>query len=438
MSIGPPALGNVLVQRLDAVLGTTMAAHANLVTGARPDAVSQPGQPDRPGQSPNSTGESGKAVDPAGGKAGGQAAVTDAKTAAALALAARGLVTRNDLTASAPTTLGQTARTILALLAQYPDKAPPATGRAPLWTPPNLSGAADGGAAATVARGGTGQQAAAAAQTAQSADNAADPARNAAGRQPAGQGAPEALLAASRAAALRASTMPQPAQLVQALRSAMQQTGLFYESHLAQMVFGQRTPAQLASEPQATLQPHVPADAPSAQGAGRAGTAAWAGGGTTHVAGDTASPSSPTSLSASLTQAGGNPLASLHPDATLLVRQQLDVLANQAFSWQGQPWPGATMEWEVERDRTATGADVEDDAHWATRIKLDLPRLGLVEARLNLAGNQLILHLVAPRSADELGQHSETLRQRLDAAGLTLSQISVDALPPSLFPPVEP
>ncbi|MFU2071477.1 flagellar hook-length control protein FliK, partial [Bordetella hinzii] len=38
MSIGPPALGNVLVQRLDAVLGTTMAAHANLLTGARPDA----------------------------------------------------------------------------------------------------------------------------------------------------------------------------------------------------------------------------------------------------------------------------------------------------------------------------------------------------------------------------------------------------------------
>ena len=44
MSIGPAALGNVLVQRLDAVLGTTMsAANANQISGARPDAVSQPG-----------------------------------------------------------------------------------------------------------------------------------------------------------------------------------------------------------------------------------------------------------------------------------------------------------------------------------------------------------------------------------------------------------
>ena len=36
MSVGPAALGNVLVQRLDAVLGTTMsAASANQVSGAR-------------------------------------------------------------------------------------------------------------------------------------------------------------------------------------------------------------------------------------------------------------------------------------------------------------------------------------------------------------------------------------------------------------------
>ena len=55
MSVGPAALGNVLVQRLDAVLGTTMsAASANQVSGARPDAVSQPGSLEKPGQADGS------------------------------------------------------------------------------------------------------------------------------------------------------------------------------------------------------------------------------------------------------------------------------------------------------------------------------------------------------------------------------------------------
>ncbi|KCB32635.1 hypothetical protein L541_2140, partial [Bordetella hinzii CA90 BAL1384] len=124
MSIGPPALGNVLVQRLDAVLGTTMAAHANLLTGARPDAVGQPGEAARAGQTENATRDPRQPVDGVGARGDRQAAVVDAKTAAALALAARGLVTRSDTTASAPTTLGTTARIILSLLAQYPEAAP--------------------------------------------------------------------------------------------------------------------------------------------------------------------------------------------------------------------------------------------------------------------------------------------------------------------------
>ncbi|KAG1177558.1 hypothetical protein G6F35_016377 [Rhizopus arrhizus] len=80
--------------------------------------------------------------------------VVDAKTAAALALAARGLVTSSDTTASAPTTLGTTARTILALLAQYPEAAPAVQGRAPLWN-------ANGAPGQTAGQTPSGQQAAA-------------------------------------------------------------------------------------------------------------------------------------------------------------------------------------------------------------------------------------------------------------------------------------
>ncbi len=142
MSVGPPALGSILVQRLDAVLGTTMSAQSNLVSGARPDAVAQPGEAARPGASQTATRDPRQAVQ-AGGERGARqgAAGVDAKTAAALALAARGLQTSTGTTASAPTTLGQTARTILALLAQYPGQAPAVSVRAPLWTPPAQDGA---------------------------------------------------------------------------------------------------------------------------------------------------------------------------------------------------------------------------------------------------------------------------------------------------------
>ncbi|HEY9273744.1 MAG TPA: flagellar hook-length control protein FliK, partial [Achromobacter sp.] len=147
MSVGPAALGNVLVQRLDAVLGTTMsAASANQVSGARPDAVSQPGSPEKPGASDGSARDPGQGIQTGGARGDRQNTVVDPKTAAALALAARGLVTSSDTTASAPTTLGTTARTILALLAQFPEAAPAVQGRAPLWTADAPSGQPGAGA----------------------------------------------------------------------------------------------------------------------------------------------------------------------------------------------------------------------------------------------------------------------------------------------------
>jgi hypothetical protein len=87
------------------------------------------------------------------------------------------------------------------------------------------------------------------------------------------------------------------------------------------------------------------------------------------------------------------------------------------------------MEWEVERD--PYGGDPDSAVPtWATRLKLDLPRLGLVDARLNLAGDQLVLQVIAPHSAAEIHEASDTLRSRLLAAGLTLSNLSVNVVEP--------
>ncbi|AZY49095.1 flagellar hook-length control protein FliK [Bordetella avium] len=423
MSIGPPALGNVLVQRLDAVLGTTMAAHANLLTGARPDAVAQPGEAARPGQSESAT----RRLPQEGVSArSGQAALVDAKTAAALALAARGMVTRADTTPSAPTTLGSTARMILSLLAQYPD-APPVQGRAPLWSEPPTAAAASqtpdaqpnlpGRPDITAGKPGLAPKAAPVTQNGEPATNAA--------RQAAQTTQSEA------AQNIQAAARPSAALLAQALRTGLQNSGLFYESHLTDMAYGQRTPESLRAEPQAGL-PRAPQVAPTPP-------SLPAHAATTQS--NTPPATSPTS-SAVLTlssqadigppPAPGTPIGGIHPDTNSLVRQQLEVLANHVIQWQGEPWPGADMEWEVRRDPYGE-AQEDPDSHWATRLTLHLPRLGQIEARLSLAGDQLVLQLTAPQSAQELGQASDGLRQQLSHAGLTLSNLTVQAMEPVVF-----
>jgi len=90
------------------------------------------------------------------------------------------------------------------------------------------------------------------------------------------------------------------------------------------------------------------------------------------------------------------------------------------------------MEWEIARDRTQ-GGELMDNDHWATRLQIELPRLGLVQARLTLAGNQVVMSLVAPSSAGELSQNGNALRQQFVSAGLALSQLTVDTQPPSPF-----
>lgn len=445
MSVGPAALGNVLVQRLDAVLGTTMsAANANQVSGARPDAVSQPGGLEKPGSSDGSTRNPGQGIQTGGARGDRQNAVVDAKTAAALALAARGLVTSSDTTASAPTTLGNTARTILALLAQFPEAAPAVQGRAPLWsgnaaegqastpaqgqpagqTPGQPAAGAAPGAAQTAAQLAAQATAQTAAQTAAQAaggtsTQAGQAAGDAKGARPAGHA--DANNARAADAATHAAMMaagPSARALGQALRQALQTSGLFYESHLTNMVFGKTNPAMLREEPQANLSKDTAQNAAPSRARAEAPATSRAGGGD--------APSGPGS---SATNAPGTPVTGIHQDLTVMVRQQLDVLANQSLTWQGEAWPGTPMEWEVERDPYGGDPDSATPT-WATRLKLDLPRLGLVDARLNLAGDQIVLQLVAPLAAGEINDASDQLRSRLLAAGLTLSNLAVSVTDP--------
>jgi hypothetical protein len=335
-------------------------------------------------------------------------------------------------------------------------------------------------------------------------------------------------------AVLQAVPTGTPAQVATALRQALhqlvQQSGLFYESHLAEWVQGGRPLAELKSEPQARLAspqsppsapPSTPdgrpATAPAGQGSGAQGaaaasqpvlllpapaasTATAAGAtptgaeadGTTQDAargdgpprpGDKPVPEASTgkpgarqldplparspsellarqvanaagayesvaqgnqarrevifdatsfaSLAASEPPAtqGRNDAATanpIHPGTEGLVRQQLELLATQQFRWSGEAWPDVPMEWEVSR-RQRDDAGAGADQPWSTRLVVDLPRLGRIEARLTLNGTGLeaAVSTVRGETASRLNDTRSSFSGNLSANGLVLMRLTV-------------
>ena len=91
------------------------------------------------------------------------------------------------------------------------------------------------------------------------------------------------------------------------------------------------------------------------------------------------------------------------------------------------------MRWEID-ESPHREADAGDDtsAHWSTRLQLQLPNLGEVDARIRIDGNQIALVIGTDRSASAslLETSSNALRSQLDEAGLTLASIGIDMISP--------
>ncbi|AXK66855.1 flagellar hook-length control protein FliK [Burkholderia sp. IDO3] len=282
---------------------------------------------------------------------------------------------------------------------------------------------------------------------------------------------PAASAAASGANAANAAAPP-VAVLHAALAQAVSESGLFYESHLAQWLAGQRPLAALLREPQARLAALGQAAADGASDAldellaprsplpAAARTAAQPGGTmpselaqnaaagarqytSSGAAGMAADPLGEhadvrwTPARAELAAASSDPqapaAASVHPDAVPIVRQQLDALATDQFRWSGEAWPGARLDWTIEPDEHGGRASRSDDAGdgiaWRTRLTLTLPSLGTVDAELVLNGAQLVARLRANSTgADRLTRNEAALRQRFEGSGLQLGGLSIRAV----------
>ena len=207
-------------------------------------------------------------------------------------------------------------------------------------------------------------------------------------------------------------TAPQPGDagaLASRLGAALEESGLFYESHQARWLSGQIDTASLQREPQGK-ETAAPALANRAASSASAATAAA----------EAAESTGPLPL-----QPRASDTAAPIPERILpLVHQQLDAIATQHLVWQGQVWPGQNMEWEIE-DPAREGSPQEEDAeaYWNTTLRLTLPNLGGVEARLHLTPAGIAMRLVTDEQSTVTAM--EAARQRLadalDAANVPLT-----------------
>lgn len=157
------------------------------------------------------------------------------------------------------------------------------------------------------------------------------------------------------------------------LQRALVMSGLFYESHLTELILGRRTLSLIMQEPQNQTATRL----------------------------------------------------------TMLVPQQLQILEQQRLLWHGEIWPGQRMEWEITRQQEEKQSETSapNGRCIDSSVTLHLPRLGPVTARLRYSAGQLHVELQA-RDADTrslLKQESSRLTERLQATGQTLSRLTVDA-----------
>jgi hypothetical protein len=220
-------------------------------------------------------------------------------------------------------------------------------------------------------------------------------------------------------------------QIAAALARTFAGSGLFYESHQAQWVAGERSLDSLRQEPQGKLAP-LPG-APTAGGDPATGTRAQAADASRMPATAMREPGLPATAQAGAA-AASRPLAGVVDPATAgLVQQQLSALDAGSAGWSGLVLPGMQARITVqEKPRPSddeAGSDPEAGADWSTRLAVMLPRLGAVEARLVMRGDRLQVSLAAGAvaSADELAAARQQLVDVLGAAGLTVESLQVAA-----------
>ncbi len=286
------------------------------------------------------------------------------------------------------------------------------------------------------------------------------------------------------------------AQLAPTLAKAVSQSGLFYESHQAQWVTGQRPLEQVLQEPQGQRSApsafqHAVAEAMSKsmlnqeravapntllQALLTANEKVGAGGTASanpsppnlqaahdvpddlpsafqHAVAEVTAKSTPNreraitpstilqTLQTANEKVGAGGAASANPsappppagqsvpdDLRPLVQQQLEAVSTNRLFWHGEVWPQQTMDWaiELENERQGDGTN-ENEQRWNTSLSLTTPRLGRIDAmlQLNAAGVRIVLATPYGATAADLRDEVPKLAQALELAGVPLLNLQV-------------
>ncbi|MDO8811666.1 MAG: flagellar hook-length control protein FliK [Gallionella sp.] len=219
-----------------------------------------------------------------------------------------------------------------------------------------------------------------------------------------------------------AQQIPDAKLLAEGLREALGKSGLFYESHQAQWVRGERSTSQLLQEPQNLLTGKNLLL--SATGAGLTASGVPVSG---------TGPENKISAAQEFSNAqaiakSGDTALPVAKELVHLVQQQLHTLEQHHLVWMGQVWPGQQMQWEIQGQPEHQARQQQDERQWSTEMELDLPRLGGVHARLVFAANGLRLTLNAADSAtvDLFNRDLPKLRNSLADAGIALAAAVVE------------
>lgn len=173
------------------------------------------------------------------------------------------------------------------------------------------------------------------------------------------------------------------------LEKKISQSGLFYESHLAEWIDGKKNISDLKTEPQSVL---------SAL--------------SQNVSGEE------------------NSLISGNKEIIQLIQQQLRTLEDQSIRWQGELFPGQYIKWEIKREKPSEqtkGSLPEDNIHWQSTVKFDLPSLGVVSATFNFHANHLSLSINAEKedTVNTLRTYAGQLSSSLSSLDTILDSLSV-------------
>ena len=141
-----------------------------------------------------------------------------------------------------------------------------------------------------------------------------------------------------------------PQMMAHDLKHAVSNSGLFYESHLSDLVQNNRTLAAIKQEPQ---------------------------------------------------NQSGTPIVAL-------MSQQLAVLENQQIAWHGEVWPGQKMDWDIDlqpRDVTDDNGQSSPDTSQnngdrpvSSEMTLHFPHLGKVSAKLTLIDGRMTINVSAEQA----------------------------------------